>query len=107
MLISCSNVSIMGKEKDVHGCLTSTGQRYSFLKNECIQLFNAADITLKDPQNETLTIYIIFSEDYSQAEVFAADLPENTILESVKGGYLSKESQIRLIKIDNDWEIKK
>lgn len=78
-----------------------------FSKKECVQVFNIADITLKDPQNDSLAVYIIFSEDRTQAEVFAADLPENTILEAVKGGYLSKDSKIRLLKTDNHWKIRK
>lgn len=109
LLIACSEPpsTIIGQEKDTYGCLASAGQSYSFLKKECVQVFNIADITLKDPQNDSLAVYIIFSEDRTQAEVFAADLPENTILEAVKGGYLSKDSKIRLLKTDNHWKIRK
>ncbi|MDD0823459.1 hypothetical protein PTQ27_03100 [Mannheimia sp. AT1] len=109
LLIAClaPTSAIIGQEKDANGCLVSAGQSYSFLKKECVQVFNVADITLTDPENDSLAVYIIFSEDRTQAEVFASDLPENTILEAVKGGYLSKDSKIRLLKTDNYWKIRK
>ena len=58
----------------------------------CVQVFDVADIKLDDPANKTQTVYGILSEevygilseDKQQVEVFASDLPENTILEAVK-----------------------
>ncbi len=94
-------------EKDAHGCLSSTGASYSFLKQSCVQWFNVADIKLADPNNETLAVYVILSEDKMLAEVNAADLPENTILQAVKGGYVSKDKKVRLKKVGHEWKIYK
>lgn len=101
MLIACSE----GDQKDTHGCSTSLGQRYSFLKQTCVKPFEIADIKLETDQNKKSVIYVILSEDRSQAEIFATDLPENTILDGVKGGYLSKDNKIRLIKTAEHWKL--
>ena len=109
-LMACSPTSseqAIGGTKDKHGCLSSAGQSYSYLKQQCVQPFNVADISLQDPANDTLAVYVILSEDKAQAEVFAADLPENTILNVVKGGYLSPDKKVRLRKTETAWKITK
>ena len=83
------------------------GQSYSYLKKACVQVFDVADIKLDDPANKTQAVYGILSEDKQQVEVFASDLPENTILEVVKGGYVSKDGKVRLMKTKNSWKIRK
>lgn len=107
-LAACSSQEpAMGEQTDAHGCLPSTGASYSFLKQQCVQWFNVADIKLADPDNDTLAVYVILSEDKTQAEVSASGLPENTILESVKGGYASKDGKIRLMKSGKQWKLQK
>ena len=111
-LAACSSQNAVqepaiGGQTDAHGCLPSTGASYSFLKQQCVQWFNVADIKLDDPDNDTLAVYVIFSDDKTQAEVSASGLPENTILESVKGGYASKDGKVRLMKSGSKWKIKK
>ena len=93
----------VGGDQDAHGCLPSAGQTWSNLRNECVQIFDIADITLQDPANDTL------AQDKKQAEVFAADLQDGVILNSSKGGYASKDGKIRLTKGKgkNNWKIKK
>lgn len=73
----------------------------------CVQVFDVADIKLDDPANKTQAVYGILSEDKQQVEVFASDLPENTILEVVKGGYVSKDGKVRLMKTKKSWKIRK
>ncbi|WGE84935.1 hypothetical protein [Actinobacillus equuli] len=92
-------------KQDKYGCLLSAGFSYSWLKKECVQPFNLANIRLADPLNKDSAIYVVLSEDKSQAELFSANLPQGTILEAVKGGYLSKDNQIRLIKRAEGWKI--
>ncbi|OOR99738.1 hypothetical protein B0187_02720 [Haemophilus paracuniculus] len=112
-LVGCSqsaqptNDVIVGGEKDQYGCLPSTGASYSFLKKECVQVFNVADISLENPSNKGSAVYVILSTDKSQAEVFATDLPDNTILQAVKGGYASQDGKVRLIKQKKGWKIYK
>ena len=100
---------MVGGDRDAHGCAPSAGQTWSNLRNECVQIFDIADITLQDPANDTLAVYVILSADKKQAEVFAADLQDGVILNSSKGGYASKDGKIRLTKGKgkNNWKIKK
>ncbi len=110
LMAACSaqtDSPMIGGEKDAHGCLSSTGASYSFLKQSCVQWFNVADIKLADPNNETLAVYVILSEDKMLVEVNAADLPGNTILQAVKGGYVSKDKKVRLKKVGHEWKIYK
>lgn len=113
VLTACSQSSKMveepmiGGQQDAHGCLPSAGQSYSYLKQQCVQVFDIADIKLTDPDNNTLAVYGILSDDKQQVEVFASGLPENTILQSVKGGYVSQDGKVRLIKTKKSWKIRK
>ena len=112
ILTACSNAQpqaempTVGGETDAHGCLPSAGQSYSYLKKACVQVFDVADIKLDDPANKTQAVYGILSED-KQVEVFTSDLPENTILDVVKGGYVSKDGKVRLMKTKKSWKIRK
>lgn len=99
----------VGGDKDAHGCLPSAGQTWSTMRNECVQIFDIADIQMTDPANDTLAVYVILSPDRKKAEVFAADLPDGVILNASKGGYKSKDGKVRLIKgkSKDDWKIRK
>ena len=114
ILTACSHAQSQGEmlcldkgETDAHGCLPSAGQSYSYLKKACVQVFDVANIKLDDPANKTQAVYGILSEDKQQVEVFASDLPENTILDVVKGGYVSKDGKVRLMKTKTSWKIRK
>ena len=113
ILTACSNAQpqaempTVGGETDAHGCLPSAGQSYSYLKKACVQVFDVADIKLDDPANKTQAGYGILSEDKQLVEVFASDLPENTILDLVKGGYISKDGKVSLMKTKTSWKIRK
>lgn len=96
----------IGGATDAHGCLISAGQSYSFLKQQCVQVFNVAEIKLADPKNDTLAIYGILSDDKTQVEIFGADFAENTIFDAVKGGYVSKDGKTRLVKHQNGWKLR-
>ena len=114
ILTACSHAQSQGEmlcldkgKSDAHGCFQNLGESYSYLKKACVQVFDVADIKLDDPANKTEAVYGILSEDKQQVEVFASDLPENTILEVVKGGYVSKDGKVRLMKTKNSWKIRK
>ena len=77
------------------------------MKKACVQVFDVADIKLDDPANKTQAGYGILSEDKQLVEVFASDLPENTILDLVKGGYISKDGKVSLMKTKTSWKIRK
>ena len=114
ILTACSHAQSQGEmlcldkgKSDAHGCFQNLGESYSYLKKACVQVFDVADIKLDDPTNKTQAVYGILSEDKQQVEVFASDLPENTILEVVKGGYVSKDGKVRLMKTKKSWKIRK
>ena len=114
ILTACSHAQSQGEmlcldkgKSDAHGCFQNLGESYSYLKKACVQVFDVADIKLDDPANKTQAVYGILSEDKQQVEVFASDLPENTILEVVKGGYVSKDGKVRLIKTKTSWKVRK
>lgn len=114
ILTACSHAQPQGEtlcldkgKSDAHGCFQNLGESYSYLKKACVQVFDVADIKLDDPANKTLAVYGILSEDKQQVEVFASDLPENTILDVVKGGYVSKDGKVRLMKTKKSWKIRK
>ena len=114
ILTACSHAQSQGEmlcldkgKSDAHGCFQNLGESYSYLKKACVQVFDVADIKLDDPDNKTQAVYGILSEDKQQVEVFASDLPENTILDVVKGGYVSKDGKVRLMKTKKSWKIRK
>ena len=114
ILTACSHAQSQGEmlcldkgKSDARGCFQNLGESYSYLKKACVQVFDVADIKLDDPANKTQAVYGILSEDKQQVEVFASDLPENTILEVVKGGYVSKDGKVRLMKTKKNWKIRK
>ena len=114
ILTACSHAQSQGEmlcldkgKSDAHGCFQNLGESYSYLKKACVQVFDVADIKLDDPANKTQAVYGILSEDKQQVEVFASDLPENTILDVVKGGYVSKDGKVCLMKTKKSWKIRK
>ena len=114
ILTACSHAQSQGEmlcldkgKSDAHGCFQNLGESYSYLKKACVQVFDVADIKLDDPANKTQAVYGILSEDKQQVEVFTSDLPENTILDVGKGGYVSKDGKVRLMKTQNSWKIRK
>ncbi|WP_239384629.1 hypothetical protein [Mannheimia massilioguelmaensis] len=103
-----SETLLVGADRDKHNCISSAGYSWSELKQQCIQTFDIADIKLADPDNQTLAIYVILSEDKSQAEVFKSDLhPSQKIFDVVKGGYISKDNSMRLMNTKQGWKFLK
>lgn len=95
-------------QKDEYGCQMSNGATWSVLHQQCVQLFNVANIRMVDPDNSTLAAYAIFSKDKKQAEIFSASLPKGIILSATKGGFISKDGRIRLVDLGkNSWKLVK
>ncbi|MEZ4877412.1 MAG: hypothetical protein R2805_07685 [Flavobacterium sp.] len=70
-------------DKDENGCLASAGYIWSKLNKECVKLFTGVQLNPIDkPQNEdeTVSAFIMFSEDGSQAELFLPNSTETYIL---------------------------
>lgn len=65
-------------DKDENGCLASAGYVWSKVNKECVKGFSGIQLNPMDkPDNEdeTLSAYVLFNEDASQAEIF---LPKDT-----------------------------
>lgn len=93
---------------DAYGCQTATGATWSVLLQQCVQLFNVANIRMVDPDNQSLAAYAIFSKDKKQAEIFSATLPKGIILSATKGGFISSDGRIRLVDLGrNNWKLVK
>lgn len=105
LLIVCSDYrATPTSPSNAYTC--SPSFRYSFLKKTCIPLFSIADIQLLDPTEPSHRIYILLSENRFQAEVFSTKLSESSmLLEAVKGGYISKDGKVRLLKKAEGWKI--
>ena len=70
--------STVVNDKDENGCLASAGYVWSKVNKECVKGFSGIQlnpIDKPDNQDETLSAYVLFNEDASQAEVF---LPKDT-----------------------------
>ncbi|MFB6348615.1 hypothetical protein ACFBZI_04050 [Moraxella sp. ZJ142] len=109
-LMACQTASrpplqVIQASSDAHGCLTSAGFSHSLLKQQCVQLSEVADIQFADARHPSLGVFVILSTDRQFAEVFATDLPRPTILNAVKGGYLSDDSTIRLQNTNGNWQL--
>lgn len=103
---SSDTETAIGGATDAHGCLSAAGQSWSFLKQQCVQPFDVADIRLEERRGSaTHGIYVILSEDRQRAEVFSVSLPENTILQAVEGGYASADNQVRLMQDNGAWKL--
>lgn len=104
LMMACQTQPIDGK-KDKYGCVTSADFTWSKLRQQCVRVFNVADIQLSETiKGVTYNIDVILSEDKQQAEIFAVSVPKNTILQAVKGGYISDDNKIRLMNTSKGWK---
>ncbi len=87
----------IGGDKDDHGCLTSAGQTWSELKQNCIQVFNEGfRLNPVNPPKGAAVIsaFVLMSDDQKKLELFLPDEDEHetTILNNDgKGMYENDE----------------
>lgn len=77
--------AVTGNDKDEHGCLTSAGETWSQLKQNCIQIFNVAQRLnpVETKAGEAITsAFVLFNEDKSEAELFLPNTTSNAILKT-------------------------
>ena len=76
-------------DKDENGCLASAGYIWSKINKGCIKLFTGVQLNPVDkPQNadETVSAYLMFSENGNQAELFLPNAPKTFILTRISDG---------------------
>ncbi len=78
-------ITEIGGEKDEHGCLTSAGETWSQLKQNCIQIFKVGQrlnpIETKDGE-AVISAFILFNDDKSEAELFLPGTKSTSILKT-------------------------
>lgn len=70
--------TVVVNDKDENGCLASAGYVWSKVNKECVKGFSGIQLNplgKTNNEDETLSAYVLFNEDASQAEVF---LPKDT-----------------------------
>lgn len=86
-------------DKDENGCLASAGYIWSKVNKECVKVFSGLQLNpvdKPDNEDETLSAYVLFSEDLKQAEVF---LPTETSSIILTGSDKTK------VWILGDWQL--
>lgn len=76
-------------DKDENGCLASAGYTWSQINKECIKVFNGIQLNpTGNPQNEdeTLCVYVLFSEDGDDAEIFLPSQTKSLVLKRQSEG---------------------
>ncbi len=79
----------MVNDKDEHGCLATAGYIWSRMNKECVKGFTGIQLNPSDkPENEdeTLSAFVLFSEDQSKAEVFLPNESNSVILTRLSEG---------------------
>ena len=75
----------VGGEKDEHGCLTSAGETWSQLKQNCIQIFTVGQrlnpIEIKDGE-AVISAFVLFNDDKSEVELFLPSTESTSILKT-------------------------
>lgn len=95
-----------GGKQDNYGCTVASNTTWSHLKQQCVKLTEVADIQFEEQiQEKTTPVHVILSEDKYYAEVFVNHVSDDLILKSVKGGYISDDNKIRLMKPEKGWKL--
>lgn len=81
--IKTKETTKVGRQKDEHGCLTSAGETWSQLKQDCIQIFNVGQrlnpIETKEGE-AVISAFILFNDDKTKAEIFLQNTKNSSIL---------------------------
>lgn len=124
-LVSCGNArekkaetadaaektEMVGNDKDEHGCIASAGYTWSEVQKDCIRLWEKG-IRLTSVENAENTLFIVFSPDSTQVELF---FPEegapNEILDRRSlpaDGYAwnAEDDDTKNVRLENDkWTV--
>ncbi len=90
-----SNPTLVGNNKDDHGCKGSAGQQWSDLKQSCIQVFkvgHALKPTVVQPGEAVFNSYVVYNDDQSKAELYIPQVNGSVILNRSENGVYQNES---------------
>jgi len=87
--------SVVGAQKDDHGCLVSSGESWSELKQNCIQLFNVGfrlnPIEVEEGQ-AVISAFILLNDDQSKVELFLPNNSKSIVLLRIGEGNYQDET---------------
>lgn len=101
--------TMVGGDRDEHGCIGSAGYSWSALRGECIQVFevgtrlNPVDV---EQEEAVISAFIVSKEgDNSQVELFITGEDQNLILKkeadgTFKNGKYSYNAQTKELSVD-------
>ena len=81
--------STVVNDKDEHGCLATAGYIWSRMNKECVKGYTGSPLNPNDkPENEdeTLSAFVLFSEDLDKAEVFLPNEVNSIVLTRLAEG---------------------
>jgi hypothetical protein len=81
-------VSVVGADKDSHGCIGSAGYTWSVVKDTCIRLFESGTrFTAYDPRtgntDSTQSAFIVLANDQRRAEAFFGSTDKPIVMDAV------------------------
>ena len=79
-MVSYPQRALLGGDRDEHGCIGSAGYVWSEVSQDCIRVFEKG-IRTESVRGDNRSVYIVFSPDSSQVELFFSDGQPNEILE--------------------------
>jgi hypothetical protein len=81
--------STIVNDKDENGCLATAGYIWSKMNKECVKGYTGVPLNPNDkPENEdeTLSAFVLFSEDLNKAEVFLPNEANSIVLTRIAEG---------------------
>ncbi len=84
--------TVVGADRDRHGCIGTAGYTWSEVKQDCVQLFNMGfrlNPVNRAPDEEVVSAFVLMSEDQSKAELFLPDTDGTSLIlkKSVDGTF--------------------
>lgn len=78
---------VVGENKDTHGCLTSAGETWSELLQDCIRVFEVGQRLhpVKTSEGEAvISAFAVFNADQSKVELFLPETESVTVLDQAE-----------------------
>lgn len=72
--------TLLGGDRDEHGCIASAGYVWSEVRKDCIRLFEQG-IRTESLNEDAVSAFIVFSPDSTQVELFFSNERPNEILD--------------------------
>ena len=79
-MVSYPQRALLGGDRDEYGCIGSAGYVWSEVLQDCIRVFEKG-IRTESVRGDNRSVYIVFSPDSSQVELFFSDRQPSEILE--------------------------